>query len=197
MEPVLIGYCAKHIAERPEQLSDEAIEEICSVSNCLSHEPEGFSDFNPARNAMWLFPSVRAATESVKPPEVADDFDIFAYKLLPVTFGDEGEQLELDEDGEQAAFESAKNSAEPLPRDFELLGYDCLNKATDWPQSGFDCSPLSCNGMANEIEVNEYCLLDSREQALSVASQFGKDQPEPGNYYVVEVWRKRRGDPEL
>lgn len=194
MDPVLIGYCAKLVVERPEQLAAENIEEICSVSNCISSEPEGYSDYSAKRNAMWLFPTERAAAESVQPPEDREEFDIFAYKLVPVAFGDEGEQLDLDEDGEKPAFANACSTAEPLPADFELLGYDCPNKATDWPFSGFDCSPLSCNYMANEIPVNAFCLIDDLETALATASNFGKRQPEPGCYYVVEVWRKSRGD---
>ncbi|MEQ1670129.1 MAG: hypothetical protein ABL893_04655 [Hyphomicrobium sp.] len=194
MDPILIGYCAKIVAEPPEWLETEAVEEICSVSNCVSHEPDGFADANPARNAMWLFPSETAASASVKPPDDIEDFDIFAYKLLPIVFGDEGEQLELEEGTEQSAYDSASRTAEPLPPDFELLGYDCPNKGSaDWPQSGFECSPLSCNGMAAEIQVNAYCLLDTLAEALVVASRFGKEQPEPGGYYVVEVWRKSRG----
>ena len=195
MDPILIGYCAKQIAQRPEWLDAEAVEEICSVSNCISSEPEGSAEFNPDRNPLWLYPSARAAADSVKPPEDPNDFDIFAYKLFPLVFGDEGEQLELDEDGERPAFETASRTVEALPSEFELLGYECPNKAADWPYSGFNCSPLSCNSMANRIPVNEFCLLDTREDALAVASQFGKQQPEPGCYYVVEVWRKPRDRP--
>ncbi len=53
--------------------------------------------------------------------------------------------------------------------------------------AGFECSPLSCNGMAGEIPVNRYCLLDNVEQALRVAARFDEEQPEPGDYFVVEV----------
>jgi hypothetical protein len=195
MEAVLIGYCAKKVEKRPEWLKVPNVELVCSVSNCVSSGPEGTKDYHPDRNPMWLYANEGAAHASIQPPERAVDFDIFAYKLLPVAFGDEGEQLDLDPDGEQAAFDAASSAVEPLPPNYERLGFDCPGKTTDWPYSGFDCSPLSCNSMAEEIEVNRYCLIEDKRLALEVASHFGIEQPEPGNYYVVEVWRKRRGPP--
>ena len=48
--------------------------------------------------------------------------------------------------------------------------------------------------MAREIAVNRYCLIDTLDDAIATARIFAGEQPEPGDYYVVEVWRKRRGD---
>lgn len=56
---------------------------------------------------------------------------------------------------------------------------------------GFGCSPLSCNGMAEEISVNEFCLIDDLETALAAARRFGVEQPEPGPYVIVEVLAPR------
>ena len=52
---------------------------------------------------------------------------------------------------------------------------------------GFGCSPLSCNGMAESIPVNDSCLIDDMETALAAARRFGVEQPEPGPYVIVEV----------
>jgi hypothetical protein len=56
---------------------------------------------------------------------------------------------------------------------------------------GFGCSPLSCNGMAENISVNEFCLIDDMETALTAARRFGVEQPEPGPYVIVEVLAPR------
>ena len=54
----------------------------------------------------------------------------------------------------------------------------------------FECSPLSCNGLATEVPVNRACLLDSLEEAVALARRCAREQPEPGSYFVVEVWRE-------
>jgi hypothetical protein len=56
---------------------------------------------------------------------------------------------------------------------------------------GFGRSPLSCNGMAEEISVNEFCLIDGLDAAVAAARRFGVEQPEPGPYVIVEVLAKR------
>jgi hypothetical protein len=57
---------------------------------------------------------------------------------------------------------------------------------------GFECSPLSCNAMATEMDTNEYCLFDSLEAAVAGAARFSIEQPEPGDYYVIEVLEEPR-----
>ena len=52
---------------------------------------------------------------------------------------------------------------------------------------GFGCSPLSCNGMAERVPVNSYCLVDGVNDAVAGAKQFAREQPEPGPYVVIEV----------
>ncbi len=52
---------------------------------------------------------------------------------------------------------------------------------------------LSCNSMAAEVSSNEFCLFDSLEAAIAAATRFSIEQPEPGDYYVVEVLEERRG----
>jgi hypothetical protein len=56
---------------------------------------------------------------------------------------------------------------------------------------GFGCSPLSCNGMAESLPVNDFCLIDDLETALAAARRFGIEQPEPGPYLVIEVLTQR------
>ncbi|HME63078.1 MAG TPA: hypothetical protein VKH62_17680 [Candidatus Binatia bacterium] len=41
--------------------------------------------------------------------------------------------------------------------------------------------------MADEIEVNEFCLFPEIDAAIAGAERFSREQPEPGDYYVVEV----------
>jgi hypothetical protein len=41
--------------------------------------------------------------------------------------------------------------------------------------------------MAENILVNDFCLLDDLESALSTAQRFEIERPEPGPYIVIEV----------
>jgi hypothetical protein len=61
--------------------------------------------------------------------------------------------------------------------------------------SSFECSPLSCNGAAERVEVNEYCLVDDPAEAFRLAALFSRLEEgyEPGPYFVVEVWRREGG----
>jgi hypothetical protein len=186
---ILIGYCAKKVEKRPEWLEASNLEGICSVSHCISRPPEAYWEWHPALNAAWLYRNETDALGQFAPTEDPKDFDLFAYRILPIGFGDEGEQLPLQEHELSAITQAAEQTA-ALPDDYDFLGYDCPNKAVVWGYSGFDCSPLSCNSMSETIAVNRHCLIDERERAIAVAERFAKEDMEAA--YVVEVWRKRR-----
>jgi hypothetical protein len=55
---------------------------------------------------------------------------------------------------------------------------------------GFGCSPLSCNGMAEKIAVNRYCLLDDLDNAFVIAKRFAAGGVEPGPYVIIEVLQR-------
>ncbi len=58
-------------------------------------------------------------------------------------------------------------------------------------------SPLSLealgvfSGIAQEVPVNRCCLVDAVELAVGLAECFSREQPEPGNYFVLAVLRER------
>lgn len=63
-----------------------------------------------------------------------------------------------------------------------------MPSASSWsPVLGFECSPLSCNAMAAEMTANSHCLFRTLAEAVAAAALFSVGQPEPGDYYVVEV----------
>ena len=85
------------------------------------------------------------------------------------------------------------------PREWEKYWlHDTDTWLFDGPGSpSFFCSPLSCNGMAEEYPVNRYCLVDDPDTALAMARDFATGNCEPGPYCVVEVWMqkpRRRGE---
>ena len=174
------GYFAKQVVSRPEWLNAPGVREICSTSNCVSPAPDGWIDRWLHNEFGWFNRASDAA--AVIPPERTELFRVFAYRIHP----------ELFRNGHAQSFVlPADVHPDAIPRTFQSLGFDSVSKSSA-SVLGFECSPLSCNGMANEIAANEYCLFDSLEAAIAGASRFSVEQPEPGDYYVIEVLEARR-----
>jgi hypothetical protein len=75
---------------------------------------------------------------------------------------------------------------DPIPSSFQTIGFDTVSKSSRGVL-GFECSPLSCSGLAEAWPVNEFCLFSSLGDAVAGAVRFAAEQPEPGAYFVVEV----------
>jgi hypothetical protein len=176
MEAILIGYFPKRI-ERPAEWCPTLTEvtEICSVATCISEGPEGWME-QWRHNAMELYDSEDLAM-SVVPPERADEYTMFAYKVFPVLF----------DEGEEKPFALPDLHVTPLPDDYVMIGYDA---ATEEQHSH---SPLSCNSMADDYSVNTYCLMDDFTFAVAATSAISiTGGGEPGPYLLFEVWRKQK-----
>ncbi len=66
-----------------------------------------------------------------------------------------------------------------------LEGYDVVTFS--W-NSTPECSPLSCNGLALEIETNEHCLLSSFEKTKQLLEEGKFEKSEPGSYRIFAVY---------
>ncbi len=174
MEPILIGYFPKQTMLQPDFLKSVGVAEICSASGCLSKGPDGWID-HWKHNEMWLFGTPAEAWDTVPAIQRAA-FHLYAYEMFPVRFTKQG----------QEPFTPLSSSIEPLSPAFELLGYDAVSRSY---ANKFECSPLSCNHMAEKISVNPHCLFADVETAFRHAAKFGLEEPEPGPYYIVTVWR--------
>jgi hypothetical protein len=178
MTSTLIGYFPKR-TDVPSGWNSTAsvVSEICNVSTCLAPAPDGWIDLW-RHNELGVFDSPELAESVI--PEGAKGFSVFAYRLFPEKFA-EGKRLPL-------AIEPVSPSS--LPASFRSLGFDVVSKSVS---AYFECSPLSCNDVAKEIEVNQYCLLESLETAVELATRMSRGEAEPGPYYIVEVLRSRPG----
>lgn len=179
MTPVLAGYMPKRTMRGEEWMKDVPFLEVCSVSCHMSIEPEGWIDLW-IHNELWLFDTM-ALARSIVPPADLPSHDLYAFRMFPWMF----------REGERLALEFPEVEAEPMDAAFEFLGHDAANK-TFTPQ--LECSPLSCNYMWQQAVVNQWCLVNDLEPAVDLARRFSIEKPEPGDYYVVEVWRHRARD---
>ncbi len=169
----LVGYFPKHTAVPADWCGPPHVAEICSVSDCVSAAPSGWIDHWLHND--WGFFNTPTDAELVIPPG-SRGFTIFAYRLLPVRFVR----------GRSESLAIGELAVEPLSAAFVSLGFDAVNKVYS---AFFECSPLSCNGLAGEVAVNPFCLVENLEQAVALADRFSREEPEPGPYYVLEVLR--------
>lgn len=175
------GYFPKRILGRPEWLEAPAVREICSVSECMSPGPPNWVERWLHNELGWF--NRREDALAVIPPGCEREYRLFAFRIYPEVFT-EGERVPLVLPGDV--------DAEPIPPTFRSLGFDCANRSLPDVLS-LECSPLSCNNMAGDFEVNEFCLFSTFEQAVTAAERFSREQPEPGDYYVIEVLEEPRG----
>lgn len=178
---VFLGYCAKRSLKAPF-----AEREIASVSDCLSKRADKWVerwDFN--RATFW---NTESEAWACVPDKSKAEFRIFACGILPLLFDTSGIEKQVTIDQLFPADMPELPSALPP---YRRLGYDVVERDVATGMLGFGCSPLSCNGMAESIRVNESCLIDDVETALAAARRFGIEQPEPGPYVIVEVLAPR------
>jgi hypothetical protein len=180
---VFLGYCAKRSRKALFAGRDR---EIASASECISKRPDKWVerwDFN--RATFW---NTESEAWARVPDEARPEFKLFAYRILPLLFDTSGIEREITID---ELFPADMPELPSAPPPCERLGYDVVERDVATGMLGFGCSPLSCNGMAESIPVNEFCLIDDLETALAAARRFGVEQPEPGPFVIVEVLAKR------
>jgi hypothetical protein len=174
LKPILIGYFPKRTTVPAGWSIASFVTELCSVSTCLTPAPKNWVE-HWRYNDMGFFKTCADAL-LVLPPQ-ASDFSLFAYRLLPLRFSKDRTE----------PFEIIAEDVESLPAGFASLGFDVVNKTL---APFFECSPLSCNGMAEEVPVNRFCLLATLDEAIAFAQRCAREEPEPGPFYVIEVLRE-------
>jgi len=175
--PVPIGYFPKRRTPRGDVLKSPGVREICSVSECIASGPDDW--IRAWRHNDWgCYDDPSTAWEVVREEE-RDAFGMFAYELFPVRYVN----------GDAEALAVAAPAVRSIPASFEALGYDVVSRGSS---SFFECSPLSCNGWADEVGANTYCLLDDLAEAHRLAAIAEAEGYEPGDYHVLRVWRERR-----
>src|SRR4051812_1418733 len=135
--PIDGGYFAKIVMLRPEYPRTPPISEVLSVSCCLSAAPAGWMN-RWRHNALGWFNTIDDARAAMTPDP--DRYRLFAYRITPQVFRD------------GVAHEQplpADVRPEPIPASFLSHGFDVVSRSRD-DSLAFECSPLSCNGLASE-----------------------------------------------
>jgi hypothetical protein len=174
------GYLFKHVARRPDWLKAPQVDDIYSVSGCVS---ANFADYVPywKHNGYWLFD----APAAMRAIATANNIDLAGATLFYYEVFEE----EFDE-GTKAWRAFAADASLPVnvapPKAAQLAGYDV---ATFWAKASPECSPLSCNGLAENLPVNRHCLFASLDEARQALQAGTFDKSEPGPFRVFAVYR--------
>jgi len=170
---------AKQVVARPDWLKADWVNDVYSVSNCISDDFADYINFWK-HNGYWLFDSPEAIRE------VAEEhsLDLAGAKLFFY------EVFELEYDESEKAWksfypESSFQTQVSQPDVKTLEGYDVV---TFYGHTSPECSPLSCNALASEFETNEHCLLPSLETAKELLEAGGFAHSEPGPYRIFAIY---------
>ena len=173
------GYLAKRIAESPAWLNAPQVFDIYSVSGCVS---ENFADYIDywQHNGYWLFNSpdiiVRIADEhriSLKRCR------LFYYEIYDLQFD------EKKVDWESFVPELSFPLDVRVPSGANLEGHDVVSF---FAGTNPECSPLSCNGLARDINTNSHCLLETFNEAKHLIESGRFVNCEPGPYRIFSVY---------
>jgi hypothetical protein len=188
IESKFIGYFPKkNDYENPAVMVDKwrdslraaGVTEIGSVSECIRSGPEGWIDLWK-HNELGFYDSEDVVLTVIKGHE--DQYTIFAYKLYLVCY----EDGETKTGGKMIARANQLNVTENL-KGYQFIGFDVAScSLSDF----FECSALSCNNAFEEYEVNEYCLLSDPALARRAHKEISAGNYEPGEQYLLEVYRK-------
>jgi hypothetical protein len=174
-----VGYMGKRVARRPGWLAAAGVEDIYSVSGCVSPH---FADYVPywKHNGYWFFDTVEAIQSLARAQSIdLAGCQIFYYEVFEQEFDDRTRHWQ--------AFvpEEAFRTAVRAPAAKRLEGYDVVTFSA---HTGPECSPLSCNGLAASIRTNRHCLLISLKEATECIESGALGDSEPGPLRVFAVY---------
>jgi hypothetical protein len=174
-----VGYMSKSVADRPDWLKAETVIDVYSLSNCVSDD---FADYINywKHNGYWLFNS----PEDIEALATHEGIDLSGTTM----FYYEAYGYEFDEDSKKwSAFapEPSFGTEIQIPVNKCLEGFDVVTFSVN---TSPECSPLSCNGLAEEIPVNQHCLFDTfTESKIALESGFFNNS-EHGPFRIFAVY---------
>jgi hypothetical protein len=175
---ISVGYLAKRVAQRPDWLNVPAVNDIYSVSNCISGDFMDYIKFW-RYNGYWLFDSPQIIQELSQENNISlEELTFFYYEVYEQEFD---EKLKQWLSFEPEAFPT--NVLPPIQKEFQ--GYDVVTFSA---RANSECSPLSCNHLASEIKTNSHCLMDTITEVKENLESGKFDNSEPGPFRIFAVY---------
>lgn len=176
------GYMAKQVVTRPEWLKADRVADVYSVSNCIS---ANFADYINywKHNGYWLFDSPEVIREIAEENSLdLTNTNLFYYEVHELAYD------EKERSWKSFSPETSFKTRIVEPESKHLEGYDVVSF---YVHTRPECSPLSCNSLASEVETNEHCLLPSFEKAKQLLEEGRFENTEPGPYRIFAVYSVR------
>jgi hypothetical protein len=174
-----VGYMAKRVIARPEWGHVPGVTDIYSVSGCVS---ENFADYINfwKHNGYWFFDSPQIIAELARHNSIdLAGTELFFYEVYESEFNADR--------SEWVAFEPEHSlQTDVLVPDIRKLeGFDVVTFSA---RASAECSPLSCNSLAERVQTNEHCLLPTLENAQQSLEMGAFEETEPGPYRIFAVY---------
>jgi hypothetical protein len=170
---------AKRVVARPNWIQAPAVEDIYSLSNCVSKE---FADYINywKHNGYWLFDSIGVIKQLAGEHGISLEGCTFLYyEVFDQEYNDQTNNWQ------SFAPESSFGLSVDPPQSKRLEGYDIVTFSV---HTSPECSPLSCNNLAATIPTNSHCLLNTFDQAKQLIEGGAFDNSEPGPFRIYSVY---------
>jgi len=171
------GYMAKRVKASPIWLQTDKVKDIYSVSSCVSND---FTDtFSFWSNGYWFYDSPEVIRNIAQKNGISlDNCTLFYYEVYGYQFD------EINSAWRSFVPETTQTLNVSPPKAPKLQGFDVVSFSVG---TNPECSPLSCSGLAKEIQTNRHCLISSFEavKQLLEAGSFTKSEPGPFRVFAV------------
>lgn len=104
---------------------------------------------------------------------------LFFYAIYEFQWREDGKRWQ------RFSFDPTFETQVVIPEFCQLQGYDIVTFSVG---NSAECSPLSCNSLAEKIPVNKHCLLDSFDEAKRYLETDWFEHSEPGPYRIFAVY---------
>ena len=163
--------------QKPEGFKLDHVSDVYSLSGCVNSD---FADYINLwkHNGYWLFDSPEIIRSLATENSISlNETLLFYYEVYEMEFdGDSWVPFKTD-----PSFTT--DVVSPLTK--KLEGFDVV---TFFAKNAPECSPLSCNYLAQELHTNQHCLFDSFEDAYANLSNGAFKDAEPGPYRIFAVY---------
>ena len=173
------GYMAKNVATKTDWLKAGNVQDIYSVSGCLS---EYFTDYINywKHNGFYFFNSPRIIKELAEENSSSlEGTKLFYYEVYELEYHDD------EPNWRNFVSEQSFHTEVTAPDVKNIQGFDVVTFSCG---TSPECSPLSCNSLASNIKTNTHCLIDTFEEAKQSLENGKFRNAEPGPFRIFCVY---------